>query len=104
MFMIETTPLGILLIIAVMTVVTIATRWLGSFLMEHIPLSPRTERFIAAMASSVLIAVVVPMAVAGDWGARAALITTGALVLISGRILPAIAAGLGAAALVRYLY
>lgn len=102
--MIETSTLGILLIIAVMALVTIATRLLGSFLMEHIPLKQRTESFIAAMASSVLIAVVVPMAFAGDLGARAALLTTGALVLISGRILPAIAAGLAAAALVRYFY
>ena len=102
--MIETSTLGILLIIAVMALVTIATRLLGSFLMEHIPLKRRTESFIAAMASSVLIAVVVPMAFAGDLGARAALLTTGALVLISGRILPAIAAGLAAAALVRYFY
>lgn len=100
---IETTTLGILAIIAVMALVTLATRFGGAFLMEHIPLNRRVESFISAMASSVLIAIVVPMAFAGDLGAKAALLTTAVIMLATGRSLPAIGAGFVAAALVRQL-
>ena len=98
---IETTTFGILAIIAVMMLVTLATRLGGAFLMEHIPLNRRVESFISAMASSVLIAIVVPMAFAGDLGAKAALLTTAIIMLVTGRSLPAIGAGFLAAAVVR---
>jgi uncharacterized membrane protein len=51
----------------------------------------------------VLIAIIVPMAVAGDLGALAALMTTGVAMLAIRKPLPAITLGLLAAALVRYL-
>lgn len=98
---IETTPLGIVAIIVVMWLVTVATRFAGPFLMQYIPLHPRVQSFISAMASSVLIAIVVPMAFSGDLGARAALLSTAAIMLFTGRVMPAIGAGLLAAALVR---
>ncbi len=100
---IETTQTGIVLIIALMFLVSLITRFGGSFLMERIPLNRRVESFINTMASSVLIAIVVPMAVAGDLGARVALATTVAVMLASGRALPSIAAGVVAAGLTRYL-
>ena len=99
---IETTTLGIVLIILIMWLVTLATRFGGAFLMEYVPLHPRVESFISAMATSVLIAIVVPMAFSGDLGALAALVTTGVLMLTTGRPLLSIGAGLAAAALVRY--
>ncbi|SET73773.1 Uncharacterized membrane protein [Marinobacter segnicrescens] len=98
---VETTPTGILIIIALMAVVTLATRYGGAFVMSFVRISPRIESFINTMASSVLIAIIVPMAFSGDAGALAALATTALTMLIMQRPLPAIAAGILAAALVR---
>ena len=99
---IETTSLGILGVIAIMAVVTLATRFGGVFLMSFVPISPRIESFINTMASSVLIAIIVPMAVEGDLGALAALVATGLTMLALRKPLPAISAGLIAAAAGRY--
>lgn len=98
-----TSPAGILTIIALMALVTLVTRLGGVFLMSFVRINPRIESFINAMASSVLIAIIVPMAISGDAGALAALITTAAVMLIAQRALPAISAGILAAALVRLL-
>ncbi len=100
---IETTTTGILALIAIMTVVTLATRFGGVFVMSFVRISPRIESFINTMASSVLIAIIVPMAFSGDAGAVAALAVTAALMLAFRKPLPAIAAGIAAAGLVRYL-
>lgn len=99
---IETSALGVLLIIAVMTLVTLVTRFGGVFLMSFVTINPRVEGFINAMASSVLIAILAPMAFDGDLGARMALGTTAVLMLIIRKPLPAIAAGILAAALARF--
>lgn len=101
---IETTTTGILLIIATMTLVTLATRFGGPFLMSFVTISPRIESFINAMASSVLIAILTPMAFDGDIGARAALGTTALVMLAIRKPLPAISAGILAAALSRLLF
>lgn len=101
---IETTPAGVLVLIAIMTVVTLLTRFGGVFAMSFVRISPRVESFITTMASSVLIAIIVPMAVAGDLGALAALVTTAVAMLVLHRPLPAIALGLVAAASVRYAF
>ncbi|BEH15478.1 MULTISPECIES: AzlD family protein [Marinobacter] len=100
---IETTTLGVLALIAIMAVVTLVTRFGGVFIMSFLRISPRVESFINTMASSVLIAIIVPMAVTGDLGALAALVTTGVAMLAIRKPLPAITLGLLAAALVRYL-
>ena len=100
---IETTTLGVLALIAIMAVVTLVTRFGGVFIMSFLRISPRVESFINTMASSVLIAIIVPMTVAGDLGALAALVTTGVAMLAIRKPLPAITLGLLAAALVRYL-
>lgn len=100
---IETTPTGVVGLIALMALVTLVTRFGGVFLMSFVPISPRIESFINTMASSVLIAIIVPMAVAGDLGALAALLATGITMLVLRKPLPAISAGLVAAASVRYL-
>lgn len=99
---IETTTLGVLGLIAIMTLTTLVTRFGGVFIMSFLRISPRIESFINTMASSVLIAIIVPMAVSGDLGALAALIATGVSMLMLRKPLPAIAIGLLAAALVRY--
>jgi uncharacterized membrane protein len=98
---VESTGWGPLLIVAVMALVTLATRWGGVFVMSLVPIGPRVRRFIAAMSGSVLVAVLAPMAVQGDSGARAALATTVLVMLVLKKPLPAIAAGIVAAALFR---
>ena len=100
---IETTTLGTVLLIAIMAAVTLVTRYGGVFLMSFVRISPRIESFINAMASSVLIAIIVPLAYEGDLGARLALLTTALLMLAIRKPLPAIAAGIAVAALTRYL-
>ncbi|MCD1647831.1 branched-chain amino acid transporter [Marinobacter sp. EhC06] len=100
---VETTTAGILFLIAVMTAVTLVTRFGGAFVMSFVKINPRIESFINTMASSVLVAIIVPMAVTGDAGALAALITTAVTMLVLRKPLPAIAAGIAAAGIVRYL-
>ena len=100
---VETTTAGIFLLIAIMTVVTLATRFGGAFLMSFVKINPRIESFINTMASSVLIAIIVPMAFSGDVGALAALVVTAVIMLVLRKPLPAIAAGIAAAGVVRYL-
>lgn len=101
---IETTSLGILGLVAIMALVTLVTRFGGVFLMSFVRISPRIESFINTMASSVLIAIIVPMAVAGDMGALAALVATGVTMLVVHKPLAAISVGLVAAASVRYFW
>lgn len=92
---------GTLLIVIVMAVVTLLTRWGGVFVMSFVPLGRRVRRFIEAMSGSVLVALLAPLAVQGDGGARLALLTTATVMLVSRKPLPAIAAGIVAAALFR---
>lgn len=100
---IETSVAGVALIIVIMSLVTLMTRLGGPFLMSFVTISRRTESFINAMASSVLIAILTPLAVEGDIGARLALATTAVIVLVTRKPLPAIAAGILAASVARYL-
>lgn len=93
---------GPLLIVALMALVTLATRWGGVFV-AYVPIGPRVRRFIAAMSGSVLVAVLTPMAAQGDAGARLALATTALVMLVVKKPLPAIAAGIVVAAVVRQL-
>ena len=98
---VEPSGWGLLLIVAVMALVTLATRWGGVFVMSFVPIGPRVRRFIAAMSGSVLVAVLAPVAAQGDLGARAALATTAVVMLVLKKPLPAIAAGIAVAALLR---
>ncbi|WP_110970017.1 AzlD family protein [Pseudomonas huaxiensis] len=100
---IETSGNGPLLIILVMALVTLATRWGGVFVMSFVPISHRVQQFIGAMSGSVLVAVLTPLAVSGDNGARVALASTALVMLLVKKPLPAIAAGVVAAALFRQL-
>ncbi|MGO1246011.1 MAG: AzlD family protein [Oceanisphaera sp.] len=100
----ETAGNGTLLIILVMALVTLATRLGGVFVMSFIPISQRVHQFITAMSGSVLVAILTPMAVNGDIGARAALLTTALTMLVLKKQLPAIAAGVIAAALSRQFF
>ncbi|WP_111415384.1 AzlD family protein [Billgrantia lactosivorans] len=94
---------GAVTAILLMALVTYLTRAGGVFVMSRVPIGPKVERFINAMAGSVLVAVIAPMAVQGDWGARLALLATLAVMLTTQRTLAAITAGIVAAALWRLL-
>ncbi len=92
---------GALLLIALMALVTLLTRFGGVLLMSWIPMGRRVEGFINAMAGSVLVAVLVPVAVKADAAGQLALLATAVLMLLWRRPMPAIAAGILVAALVR---
>ena len=100
---IETSGFGTLYIILVMAIVTLATRWGGVFVMSFVPINYRVQQFISAMSGSVLVAVLTPMAITGDNGARLALLTTAIMMLTLRKSLPAIAAGILMAAVFRQL-
>jgi uncharacterized membrane protein len=71
--------------------------------MSFVPINYRVQQFISAMSGLVLIAVLAPLAVTGDNGARLALLTTGVMMLLINKPFPAIAAGIALAALWRNL-
>ncbi len=100
---IETTGHGPLILVLIMAIVTLATRWGGVFVMSFVPINYRVQQFIGAMSGSVLVAVLTPLAVSGDNGARLALASTAVVMLLVKKPLPAIAAGIVAAALFRHL-
>lgn len=100
---IETAGFGALSIVLIMAAVTLAARWGGVFVMSFVPISYRVQQFISAMSGSVLVALLTPLAINGDNGARLALLTTAITMLLLKKPLPAIAAGIVAAALFRQL-
>lgn len=98
---VETADSGALILVMIMALVTVATRWGGVYVMAFVQIGPRVEQFIPAMSSSVLVALLAPMAYQGDNAARLALLITAGAMLIIRKPLPAIAAGVVAAALFR---
>jgi len=99
--MIDTAGFGTLSIILIMAAVTVLTRWGGIFLMSYIPINYRVQQFIAAMSGSVLVAIIVPMFVRGDMGAKAALLVTLFGTLLIKKPLIAITVGIFTAAFIR---
>ena len=99
---IDTAGYGTFIIVLIMAVVTLITRLGGVFVMSFVPINYRVQQFISAMSGSVLVALLAPLALNGDNGARLALLTTAAVMLLK-KPLPAIAAGVIAAALFRHL-
>lgn len=98
----EATGWGEWLLVFIMAAITLATRLGGVVVMTKVPITAPVERFIAGMSGSVLVALLAPLALDGDMGARSALATTAAVMLVTRKPLPAISAGLFAAALVRH--
>ncbi|PCN59532.1 MULTISPECIES: AzlD domain-containing protein [unclassified Acinetobacter] len=89
------------LIVLVMAIVTLITRWGGVMIMQYVPITESVQRFIYAMSASVLVAVLTPIAVTGDTAARWALLCTAVLMLMFKKPLWAIAAGILVAAVYR---
>ncbi len=99
--MIDTTGAGTWLLIIIMTIVTIITRWGGIFIMSYVPINYRVQQFIAAMSGAVLIAIIAPMLITSDLGGKLALLVTALGTLILKKPLFAILAGMLMAAAIR---
>lgn len=79
---IETVGTGPLIIIFVMALVTLVTRWGGVWIMSFVPFNNRIKAFIQGMSGSVLVAILAPVALTGDKGAQMALLTTAVVMLV----------------------
>ncbi len=62
-----------LLSVAGMAIATFITRAGGFWLMRWVSMTPVLEAFLRGMAGSVVVAIIVPQAMKGDWPARAAI-------------------------------
>ncbi|HDX4048267.1 TPA: AzlD domain-containing protein [Enterobacter soli] len=98
---IETAGAGPLIIILVMALVTLVTRWGGVWIMSFVPFNHRIKAFIQGMSGSVLVAILAPVALTGDKGAQLALLTTAVVMFVFKRPLTAITAGIVVSAMVR---
>lgn len=98
----ETTGYSALILVLIMALVTLATRWGGVYVMSFVPIGYRVKQFIGAMSGSVLVALLAPMALEGDNGARLALLATAITMLLLKKTLPAITAGILTAAIFRH--
>ena len=98
---IDATDSGTWLLIIIMMVVTIVTRWGGVFVMSYIPINYRVKQFIEAMSGAVLIAIIAPMMITEDLGGKSALIVTAFVTLTMKKPLFAILAGMLTAAVSR---
>lgn len=78
---IETTGMGPLMIVIVMALVTLATRWGGVYVMSFISFNNKIKAFIQGMSGSVLVAILAPVALTGDKGSQMALLTTAMMML-----------------------
>nr|WP_298965032.1 AzlD domain-containing protein [uncultured Halomonas sp.] len=81
-----------------MVVIAYGSRVLGLMVMSHVPLGLRVRRFVDAMSSSVLIAVITPIIVHGDGGVRLAAIAAGTVAVAFRSPLVSIAMGMLCAA------
>lgn len=75
----------------------------GLWLMAWIPLTPRVEAFLNALAGSVLVALVVPGAVRGDPALQAAVAVAILAMAVSRRAVPSMLLGVATAAAWRAL-
>ncbi len=89
--------------LAVMTLATLCTRVGGVVLMSIVPMGPRVQRFLKALSGSVLVALVAPAMLSGDWAIRTgAAVCLLAMLLQRGQLV-ALAAGVLTVGLVRAL-
>lgn len=92
-----------LLVVALMAVVTLATRFGGIWFMGFMPLSVRVEAFLRYLAGSVFVALVVPAVARGGPAAMVAVGVSVAAMLVTRKALVSMAIGVAAAALYRAL-
>ncbi|MDZ7712885.1 MAG: AzlD domain-containing protein [Rhodovibrio sp.] len=95
--------LGPYAVIALMALATYLLRAGGLFLAGRVPLTPRVERFLEALAGSILISLVVALAVQGGAVTTLAILAALAVVLVTKQSIAAIAAAVALAAALRHL-
>jgi len=93
-----------LLVVALMAVVTLATRFGGIWLMGFMPLSAKVEAFLRYLAGSVFVALVVPAVARGGEAAMVAVGVSVAAMLVTRKAVLSMAIGVAAAALFRALF
>jgi uncharacterized membrane protein len=94
---------GALWAIAAMTVVTVATRVGGYWLLGRFALTPVLKRGLEALPAAIFAASIVPLALRAGPAGWIGVCAVAAVMLLSGREIWALAAGLVAAAAVRML-
>ncbi|WP_340162718.1 MULTISPECIES: AzlD domain-containing protein [Halomonadaceae] len=99
----STSGVASLVAITMMIVIALVSRIGGLLIMSRLPIGPKVRRFVDAMATSVLIAVITPMVVDGDGGTRIAALIAGAVAIWLRSPLVAIAMGMLSAALWRFV-
>jgi uncharacterized membrane protein len=93
---------GTLAVLA-MAALTYLTRVGGLWLMAHVPLTPRIERFLDALAGAVLVALLAPIVLAGDLALQAGVALAVLVMALARSGLLAVAAGVACTALLRQL-
>ncbi len=96
--LIEIGPAAALIAIAA---VTYLTRVGGLIFMDRMTITPRIERSLEALAGSVLVAIIVPAAVAGDLAAKVAVIAAILVMALTRNAVAAMAVGMAAAIAIR---
>jgi len=91
----------VLLAIAAMTVVTMALRLGGYFLMGYVTVTARVRRMLEALPGSVISAAILPLAAQGGPAAIAAVLVAMLTMYLTRSDLVAVIAGVAAAALLR---
>ncbi len=99
--MMSTDGFGAYLVIALMALVMLFTRFGGVFITGLLPLRPRVMSFIDAMSGSVLVAVLVPIAVEADMAGRLGMLATAGVMLLTARPMAGVSLGILVTALLR---
>jgi len=89
--------------VLLLTLVTIATRVSGVWIMSHVEITPRIEAFLKYMAVSVLISIVVPATIAAAPRIWIAVAAAGIVAALTRSALTAMLVGAALAAAVRNL-
>ena len=92
-----------LFVVAMMAIVTLATRLGGVWFMSFMPLSTRVEAFLRYLAGSVFVALVVPAVARGGPAAMTAVGVAVGAMLVTRKVMASMAIGVAAAALYRAL-
>lgn len=92
------------LVIAAMGLVVYATRIAGSEFMELFDMTPRLEAVLKAMASSVLVAIVISECARGSLRVGAAVAAAGMAMLVFRNPLVAMSSGVATAAAISFLH
>ncbi len=87
--------------VAAMMTVTYITRISGVFIMARAGRSRRLEKFCHALSGSVIVALLVPVIVSGDWIFRSAMAMAAAVMVVTGNSLLAMVTGAAVASLCR---